>query len=295
MAIAAVALGGNALIHPKERGTAEKQISRVNNTIALLKPLSERFSLVLTHGNGPQVGNLLLQQETAKDIVPPMPLDTLDAMTQGQLGYWIQQAVENVLRKNAATIITRVLVDEKDPAFEKPTKPIGPYYREKVFSNMVKEPEGWRRVVPSPKPVEIIDIEEIASLVGRGFVVIACGGGGIPVAKEKDDFIGIEAVVDKDYSTAKLASQLKADLLVFLTDVPTVYRNYGKRNQNPLYRLNRRDAQALLDAGEFKEGSMKPKIEASISFLVEGGKQVIITTVEQIGDALKGSAGTIIE
>ncbi|MEM5807747.1 MAG: carbamate kinase, partial [Candidatus Aenigmatarchaeota archaeon] len=157
MKLAVVALGGNALIHPKERGTAERQIKHVNETILRLKSLVKKFSLVLTNGNGPQIGNLLLQQEHYKQTIPVMPLDTLDAMTQGQLGYWIQQSVENILKKNAVTIITRVLVDKKDPAFKTPTKPIGPYYKKKIFPKMIKEPEGWRRVVPSPKPVKIID------------------------------------------------------------------------------------------------------------------------------------------
>ncbi|MBU5537367.1 MAG: carbamate kinase [Candidatus Aenigmatarchaeota archaeon] len=295
MKLAVVALGGNALIHPKERGTAERQIKHVNETILRLKSLVKKFSLVLTNGNGPQIGNLLLQQEHYKQTIPVMPLDTLDAMTQGQLGYWIQQSVENILKKNAVTIITRVLVDKKDPAFKTPTKPIGPYYKKKIFPKMIKEPEGWRRVVPSPKPVKIIDIEEIRSLVKRNFVVIACGGGGIPVIKEKNKFVGVEAVIDKDYSTAKLATQLKAKVLIFLTDVPHVYLNYGQKDQKPILKLKKKDARILLDSGEFKEGSMKPKIEASINFLEKGGKRVIITSPQEINYALAGRGGTVIE
>lgn len=295
MRLAVVALGGNALIHPKERGTVQQQINHVSQTITQLKPLSKKYKLVFTTGNGPQVGNLLLQQEKSKQILPEMPLDTLDAMTQGQLGYWIQQAVENIWKKNAITIVTRVLVNKKDKAFKNPTKPIGPYYKEKIFPHMIKEPEGWRRVVPSPKPIKIVDIEEIKSLVKRNFIVIACGGGGIPVVKENNKFVGVEAVIDKDYSTAKLALQLKAKTLIFLTDVHHVYLNYDQKDQKPILKMKKEDAKALLDIGEFKEGSMKPKIEASINFLENDGKKVIIASVQEINYALTGKGGTVIE
>ena len=292
MKLAVVALGGNALIHPRERGTAERQITRMNQTITLLKPISEQFKLVFTHGNGPQVGNLLLQQEKSKTVIPEMPLDTLDAMTQGQLGYWIQQSVENILKKNAVTIVTRVLVDKNDPAFGSPTKPIGPYSETKTYPNMVKLPEGWRRVVPSPKPVSIVDIEEIVSLVKGDFLVIACGGGGIPVICENELFAGVEAVIDKDYASAKLALQLKAEYLIFLTDVPAVYRHFGKSDERALPRLNVKEAEAFLSAKEFGEGSMKPKVEASLDFLDGGGEKVIITSVEELENALNGKSGT---
>ncbi len=295
MKSAVIALGGNALIHPKERGTAERQMLRLNETISHLKPLVKNFSPVIVHGNGPQIGNLLLQQEHYKNIIPEMPLDTLDAMTQGQLGYWIQQSVENILKKNAVTIVTRVLVDKNDPAFKKPTKPIGPYYKRKIFSNMVKESEGWRRIVPSPKPVKIVDVQEIVSLVKKKFVVIACGGGGIPVIEHKKMFTGVEAVIDKDLSSAKLALQLKSSYLIFLTDVPHVYLNYGTKLQKPILKLNRDAAEVLLDSGEFKEGSMKPKIKAAVDFLRNGGKKVIITSVKEITSALSGKGGTTIE
>lgn len=295
MKLAVVALGGNALIHPKEIGTAQRQIAHVNSTISHLKSLTNRFSLVLIHGNGPQVGNLLLQQEEAKEILPEITLDTLVAMTQGQIGYWIQQAVENIWHKNAVTIVTRVLVNKKDPAFKKPTKPIGPYYKEKVLPNMIKEPEGWRRVVPSPKPVKIVDIKEIESLVKQNYVVIACGGGGIPVLNEQGKTKGVDAVIDKDYSSAKLAIQLKAKYLIFLTDVPHVYLNYGQNNQKPILKMRSNYAKTLLDSGEFKEGSMKPKIDASLNFLKNGGDKVIVTSVQEIHNALAGKGGTVIE
>lgn len=281
MKLAIVALGGNSLIHPEERGTAERQIKRVNKTINYLKPLTKKFSLVLTHGSGPQVGNLLLQQKASERILPEMPLDTLDSMVQGQLGYWIQQAIENILHKNAVTIITRVLVNKNDKAFKHPTKPIGQ--------------KSWRKVVASPKPIEIVDIHEIETLVKRNFVVIACGGGGIPVIKQGNKFIGIEAVIDKDYATQKLASQLKAETVVFLTDVDYVYLNYGKKNQKLLRKLTVKEAEKYLKKNQFGEGSMKPKIEASIEFLKKGGKRVLIALPEKLNLALKGKTGTVIE
>ncbi len=290
-----VALGGNSLIHPKEKGTAEEQISRINETLFHMKPLTKKYDLVLVHGNGPQVGNLLLQEEKIKERVPEMPLDVLDAMTQGQIGYWLQQSIQNIWKKNSSTVITRVLVDEKDPAFNNPTKPIGPYYTNKIFPNMVKEPEGWRRVVASPKPVKIVDIDTIQTLAKNKFVVIACGGGGIPVIKKSGKYIGVEAVIDKDRATQKLASQLKSDLLIFVTDVDFVYYNYGKRDQKPIKRLDIKTAEKYLKEGQFGKGSMEPKIESSIEFLKSGGKRVIITSPEKIELALKEKSGTVIE
>ncbi|MBI2084849.1 MAG: carbamate kinase [Candidatus Aenigmarchaeota archaeon] len=281
MKLAVVALGGNSLIHPKERGTAEKQIKRVNKTISHLKPLARKFTLVLTHGSGPQVGNLLFQQKLSKKTLPEMPLDTLDSMVQGQLGYWIQQAVENVLHKNAVTIITRVLVDKSDNAFKHPTKPIGQ--------------KSWKKMVASPIPIQIIDVEKIKALVKNNFVVIACGGGGIPVIKKVGKFSGVEAVVDKDHATQKLASQLKADTIIFLTDVQYVFYNYGKSSQKPLRKLSIENAIKYLKDNQFEEGSMKPKIEASVEFLKKGGKKVLITSPEKLNLALKGKAGTVVE
>lgn len=295
MRLAVVALGGNSLIRPKEKGTAERQIVRIDETISYLKSLTNKFSLILTHGNAPQVGNLLIRQEKLKKVLPQMPLDTLDAMTQGELGYWIQQSVENILKKNAVTIVTRILVNKNDKAFKHPTKPIGPYYQRKMFKNMIKELEGWRRVVPSPQPIRIVDIKEIESLVKRKFIVIACGGGGIPVIKKNNQLIGVEAVVDKDHATQKLATQLKVEMIIFLTDVDYVYYDYGKSNQNPIKNLTVKDAIRYLNENQFKEGSMKPKIEASIEFLKKGGERVLITSPEKLNLALQGKTGTVIE
>lgn len=295
MKIAIVALGGNAVITPKEIGTIHQQERHVNQTVKHLKSLVRKYKIVVTHGNGPQVGDLLIQQEKGKPEVPPMPLDVCDAMTQGQLGYLIQRGLKNYLKKPAATIVTQILVDRKDPAFRKPTKPIGPYFKTMKEPNMVKEPEGWRKVVASPKPKKIIEIKEIKTLIEKGFVVIACGGGGIPVIMKKKKLDGIEAVIDKDRASEKLASQLKASLLIFLTDVPYVYLNYGLRDQKPLKKMSVVEARKYMKQGYFAPGSMKPKIEASIDFLKHGGKKVLITTPKLLDKALVGKTGTIIK
>ena len=287
MKIAVVALGGNAVITPKEKGTVEQQTKHINQTISKLKKLSKKYRVVITHGNGPQVGDLLIQQEKAKPEIPAMPLDVCDAMTQGQLGYLLQKSIQSILKKKAVTVVTQIEVDKNDKAFQNPTKPIGPYYKEKIEEQMIKEPEGWRKVVPSPKPKRIIEIEEIKSLVKQGYIVIACGGGGIPVANSK----GIEAVIDKDYATELLASQLKADLLIFLTDVDSVYLNYESKKPILIREMNVKEAKKLMK--HFKEGSMKPKIEASIEFLKKG-KKVIITKPELLDKALEGKVGTVI-
>jgi len=290
MKIAVVALGGNAVITPKEKGTIEQQIKHINQTVSHLRKLSKKYKIVLTHGNGPEVGNLLIQQEKGRPI-PPMPLDVCDAMTEGQLGYLLQKSIKNILNRKAVTLITQILVDKNDKTFENPTKPIGPYYKTKIEKNMIEEPEGWRKVVPSPKPKKIIEIEQIKALVNQGFIVIACGGGGVPVINN-NGLKGVEAVIDKDYTSELLASQLKADLLIFLTDIEYVYLNYGTRNPIAIKKMTVDEAKKVMD--NFKEGSMKPKIEASIKFLKKG-KKVIITKPELLDNALEGKAGTVME
>jgi carbamate kinase len=288
MKIAVVALGGNAILRPKQKGRIKQQMRNVNQTVSNLKKISKKYRIVLTHGNGPQVGNLLIQQKRGKPL-PKMPLHICGAMTQGQLGYLIQRSVKRILKKNAVTLITRVVVDKNDKAFKKPTKPIGPYYRKKIERNMTKEPEGWRKLVPSPKPKKIVEIKEIKSMIKNGYITIACGGGGIPVAGKKLE--GIAAVIDKDYTTSLLAKELKAEMLIFLTDVDCVYENYGTRKQKPIKKLSVKQAKKILK--KLKEGSMKPKIEASISFL-KTGKKVIITKPELLDKALKEREGTVI-
>jgi carbamate kinase len=294
MTIAVVALGGNAILRSNEKGTAREQINHVNESVRQLNVLFKKYDIVITHGNGPQVGNLLIQQERARDKIPPMPLDVCGAMTQGQIGYFLQMSLRNILKKSVTTVVTQILVDKKDPAFRKPTKPIGPYYPKKIFKDMIKEDNGWRRVVPSPKPQKIIEIEGIKDLVKIGVIVITCGGGGIPVVMKNGKLTGVEAVIDKDYASQKLATALKAETLIILTDIDYVYLNYGENNQKPLKKITVKEAIRLLKEGYFKEGSMKPKIEASIEFLRRGGKKVIITELSSLKKALKNKAGTII-
>jgi carbamate kinase len=291
MKTAVVALGGNAVITPKEKGTIEQQIKHISQTISHLKKLSKRYRLVLTHGNGPEIGNLLIQQELGRKEVPALPMDVCGAMTQAQLGYLIQNCVQNILRKKSVTVVTRILVDRNDKAFENPTKPIGPYYNIKTQKYMINEPEGWRKVVASPKPKRIIEIDQIKSLVRQGSIVIACGGGGVPVIYDKG-YNGTDAVIDKDYSSELLASQLNAELLVFLTDVPYVYLNYESSNPIAIRKMSVREAKDMVD--NLREGSMKPKIEASVKFLRKG-KKVIITEPKMLDEALDGKAGTVIE
>lgn len=294
MRIAVVALGGNAILKSNQKGTFRQQLKNINKTVKQLRLLLKKYRIVITHGNGPQVGNLLLQQEKSKEKIPPMPLDVCDAMTQGQIGYFLQMSLRNQLKKPVTTVVTQILVDKKDSAFRKPTKPIGPTYSKKIFKNMMKEEEGWRQVVPSPKPKKIIEIEGIKNLVKKGVIVIACGGGGIPVVLKKRKLTGVEAVIDKDYASQKLATALKAETLILLTDIDYVYLNYDKKNQRPLKKITVKEATKYLKQGHFWEGSMKPKIEASIEFLRRGGKKVIITELLSLEKALKNKAGTII-
>jgi len=286
MKIAVVALGGNALQPPNEKWTYKSLLKNINKTVLYLKPLVSKYQIVITHGNGPEVGNLLIQQQCAK--VPAMPLDVCDAMTQGQLGYLLQNSIQNILKKKAVTVVTQIEVDKKDKAFRNPTKPIGPFYKEKIERQMIKQLEGWRKVVSSPKPKRIIEIEEIRTLIKNDFIVIACGGGGIPIA----DGRGIEAVIDKDYASQLLASQLKANLLVLLTNVDCVYLNFESKKPIAIRKLSIREAKKYMK--HFKEGSMRPKIEASIEFLNKG-KKVIITKPELLEKALKEKAGTVIK
>jgi len=291
MKIAVIALGGNALQPANEKWTFKELIKHIDKTVLNLKPLFSKYKVIITHGNGSEVGNLLLQQQSTKKV-PSMPLDVLDAMTQGQLGYLIQKSIQNILNKKAVTILTQIEIDKKDKAFLKPTKPIGPFYNKKLENRMIKQFGCWRKVVPSPKPKRIIEIEEIKTLIRKGYVVIACGGGGIPVANGR----GVEAVIDKDYTSQLLANQLKADLLIFLTETDYVYFDYGTKNAVPIARIKAKELKKALISfpKEFNEGSMKPKIEASLEFLNKG-KKVIITKPEYLERALKGEAGTIIE
>lgn len=303
-----LAVGGNALLRPGDRGTAEEQMLRARETAENIYPLFKKFKIVVTHGNGPQVGAILLQNENSKNIVPPMPLDICGAMSQGEIGYMLTQSFHNVLEekgidKRIVVILTRVLVDKNDPAFKNPTKPIGPFYSEEEAKKLAKEKgwhviedsgRGWRRVVPSPEPIEIVEKRAIRSLIDEGFVVIAVGGGGIPVIKEDGNFVGVEGVIDKDLASATLGKDISADKLIILTSVDRVYLNFGKPDQRAIEKMNVEEARKYMKEGHFKKGSMYPKILASIRFLEHGGKEVLITSPEKIQEALDGENGTII-
>jgi carbamate kinase len=266
--------------------------------------------IVIAHGNGPQVGNILLQQKAAEtEKTPAMPLDTCGAMSQGMIGYWMENAIEKALKKrnikkDVATVITRVVVDEKDEAFKNPTKPIGPFYTEEEARRLMEETKavfkedagrGWRRVVPSPKPVSIHEHKVINSLVEDGNIVIAVGGGGIPVIDSEEGLKGTEAVIDKDFAAQKLAELVDADTLVILTAVDHVYVNYNQLNQKKLEHVTVNQLEEYMEEKQFAAGSMLPKIEAAINFVNTNPKRkTIITSLEKVYEALEEKAGTII-
>ena len=310
-----IALGGNSLIRPKEKGTIEEQYVNLEETSdQLLELMASDNRIVFTHGNGPQVGNLLLASEAAKDIVPPLPLDICGAATQGMMGYMIQQTLANQLRKaglkyNITTVVSQVVVDRDDPAFTEPAKPVGPFYslneaqklrREKGWEMIEDSARGYRRVVPSPRPVTIQQARIIKSMLDAGEIVIAIGGGGIPVVREHNQGLrGIEAVIDKDYASSCLAIELDADVFLILTAVEHVYRDFGLPSQKALEHLRLIEAKELLAEGQFGKGSMEPKIRAAIEFLEETNKdlpprerEVIITLPETAVAALHGKTGT---
>ena|SRR3989338_7165526 len=297
-----IALGGNALIKRNEKETYENLLKNIKKTCSKINNIIKNNKTVITFGNGPEVGNLLLQNEIARKQVPMMPLHVLDAETEGLIGYMLQEELTNKLRKNTATIITQVLVSKKDKAFQNPTKFIGPFYTKKEAKKLenkfiIKKDSnrGYRRVVPSPKPIRIIESNIINELVNKNYIVIAAGGGGVPVVLKNKKLIGVECVVDKDLSSSVLGKEIRADLLLILTDVDRVYLNYGKQNKKALRRLSVEEAKKYLREGQFPGGSMGPKIEAAINFLEIGGKRVIITSIENAEKALNGKAGTLIK
>ncbi len=292
-----LALGGNALLAKGQKGTAEEQRENIAKTCeSIARIIQQGNVLAITHGNGPQVGNLLIQQEIASGDVAAMPMDVCDAMTQGQLGYLIQSELEKVSHRTIATLITQIVVDKNDPAFKNPSKPVGPFYEEKLEEGMVLDAgRGWRKVVPSPIPLDVIEIEAIKSLLKAGIVVIAAGGGGIPVFKNGGKLVGIEAVIDKDRASALIAKEIGANLLVIATSIDKVYRDFGKKTQKGLDRLSVAAAKKLMDGGQFAEGSMKPKIESCIDFVENDGGKAIICALGDIERAINGKAGTVIE
>jgi carbamate kinase len=290
-----VALGGNALMRPGERGTAAEQLANLRRAVAALRPLLDEPGLVFTHGNGPQVGNELLRQERAADEAPPLPLWVAVAQTQAEIGALIAAELRPYV--TPACVLTHVRVAADDPAFDRPTKPIGPFYssgqgeqlqRERGWAMISDADRGHRRVVPSPQPLEVVELDVIRH-VSETAVAIACGGGGIPVVRRGDRLAGVDAVIDKDRASALLARGLDAARLVILTEVPAVYRNFGQANREEIRELSRADAEALLP--ELAEGSMRPKIEAALAF--EG--ETVITNFDALEEALARSAGTRIE
>ena len=309
-----IALGGNDLIKRGQKGTADEQFRNLQVPMKQIAHLSQKFNIIITHGNGPQVGNLLLQQESCgSDRVAEMPLEVLVARTQGQIGFMIESTLDNELmkleeelhsdeKKHFLTVLTYVKVNQSDPAFQNPTKPIGPAYKDPQ-PGFVETSKGWRRVVASPKPLKIYQYREIKKLMEMHFIVIACGGGGIPVVKEKvfdidrdfqlgERLRGVEAVIDKDLASAKLGEQIGADILLIATDEEKVAINYKKPDEKYLDEIKVEKAKELMKQGQFPAGSMGPKVQAAINFLEKGGERAIITSIEKIQDALDGKAGT---
>ncbi|MBO2532286.1 carbamate kinase [Planifilum fulgidum] len=305
-----IALGGNALQKSKDQATAQAQQRACEQTAEqLLRIIKAGFNVVVTHGNGPQVGNIVLQQEAAAtDRTPAMPLDTCGAMSQGMIGYWLQQAIDKSLAdagipKRAATVITQTVVDPGDPAFRHPTKPIGPFYTEEEARRIMREKgylfkedagRGWRRVVPSPRPVDIVEKDVIRELVENGHIVVCAGGGGIPVIRREDgSFEGVEAVIDKDLGAAKLAELVDADILLILTAVEKVAIHFRQPNQSELEEVTTDQLRRYMQEGHFAPGSMLPKVEATLQFAdSRPGRTAVITSLEKGFDALLGKAGT---
>jgi carbamate kinase len=293
-----VALGGNALIRPGDRGTAAEQSARLREAASSLEPLLEEPRLVITHGNGPQVGNELLRQERAADEVPPLPLYLAVAQTQAEIGAIIETELGPRVGRPIACLLTHVVVAEDDPAFGRPTKPVGPYYstdkadlleQERGWTLVEEQPRGWRRAVPSPTPLEIVELDQVRALLDTGALPVACGGGGIPVVRRDGRLHGVDAVIDKDRASALLAAGLGAERLLILTDIGAVKRGFGTPAEEELRELNLGQAEALLP--ELAEGSMRPKVEAAAA-MARGGGEAIITALERVEDALAGRAGT---
>lgn len=291
-----LALGGNALTTKKDF-SYEEQEGQIRETAKVIANLTREkgVKLIITHGNGPQVGSILLQNEAFPKT--EMPIDVCGAESQAQIGYMLQQAIQNETKAKVCTVVTQILVDKSDPAFKNPSKPIGPFYSKQEslkFKNKYRiklvKGKGFRRVVPSPQPKEIVEISQIKKL-SEDSIVICCGGGGIPVIKEDKKLLGVRAVIDKDLAAALLAEKLKANILLILTDVDGVYLDYGGPDQKLVKELNISRAKAYLAEGQFTSGSMKPKVQAAIKF----NKKTIITSIDKAEEALKGKAGTVIK
>ncbi len=301
-----LAVGGNSLIRAGQRGTIEEQFENAKKTAEHIADLIQNgFNLVITHGNGPQVGAQLIRSELGSGQVYSMPLDVCVASTQGEIGYIIQNSIQKALWKRGIynpviTIVTQIVVNEDDPAFKKPTKPVGPFYtreeaerKKKLGWEIIEDAgRGYRRVVPSPKPIDIVEKEAIKQCLDDGMIVIAVGGGGIPVIKKNGEYVGVEAVIDKDRASAVLAKYLEVDYFIISTDTDKVYLNYKKPNQKALDTITLEEAKKFYEEGHFPAGSMGPKIEAVIDFIENGGKCAIITLPENLIESIFGNAGT---
>jgi carbamate kinase len=303
-----LALGGNAMTAVDGSARPEDQIAAAKVAMESVADLvTHDVEVVVTHGNGPQVGNLLVKNELAASVVPPVPLDWCGAQTQATLGFVLMNALEESLAlrgssRRTATVVTRTLVDASDPGFERPTKPIGRYLSREDAQLLVEHGEtwadrgskGWRRVVASPEPLEILDAPAVCAVVDAGFVVVASGGGGIPVVREDGALRGVEAVIDKDLGAAVLARRVAADVLVIATDVPNAVLGYGSPDEQPLDKVTVRQLREYATQGHFGSGSMGPKVEAACRFVEQGGRYTVIGSLQQIQEAVAGSAGTVV-
>jgi len=306
--LALIAFGGNAMLPEGSRGVQAEQIRNAEQAARLMVHVVRKgYELIIVHGNGPQVGNLLIQMEEAVTKIPPYTLDVCDAMTEGSMGFMLERAITNELRRNSidkdvATLVSPVLVDRNDPAFDHPTKPVGPFYTEYRARQLMKDKSwtmvedagrGWRKVVASPRPIDVVPKFIIRDLVQAGRVVIAAGGGGIPVILNNRGFYeGVEAVIDKDYAASLIAREAGVDLFVILTGIDRVYIDFGKPSQREAPVLTVDEAKAHLDEGQFPAGSMGPKIRAAIEYIEAGGREVLITTAGQLKAALLRRTGT---
>ncbi len=306
--IAVIAFGGNAILPAQQRGLQTEQMNNARKAARLMTHIVKRgYELIIVHGNGPQVGNLLIQMEEAINKTPPFSLDVCDAMTEGSMGYMLEMAIINELRKNSldkevATLVTQVVVDKEDPAFANPSKPIGPFYshyraqmlmREKKWTMIEDAGRGFRKVVASPRPIDVVPKRVVLDLVNEGRIVLAAGGGGIPVViNGRGLFEGVDAVIDKDFSSGLIAREAEAELFIILTNVPCVSLNFGTPDEVPLDKMTVDEAQEYFDAGHFPPGSMGPKILAAIEYLRAGGQEVIITSASHLKAALINRSGT---
>ena len=307
--VVVIALGGNAILQAGQKGTYEEQYNNVKVAATeIVKIIIEGYGIALTHGNGPQVGNLYIQNSLAGESVPPMPLDVLSAESQGMIGYFMQQTMQNELAAQGVdipviTVVTQVEVANDDPAFKDPVKPVGPFHTKKEAellmeraSILMKEDskKRWRKVVPSPKPICIVEKDAIKANIDDNIISIVSGGGGIPVRRENGLLVGIEAVIDKDLSACRLALDINADILMILTDIDQVALNFNTPDEKWIDSMTVEEANQYVDAGHFKEGSMKPKVEAAIRFVENGGEKSIIGSLKYASDLINGKHGTTI-